>query len=154
VANYLLGNEALYSYLVARDPENTKGKVVKIREWAKARTAQDYLYASRISVAMLAASIERIPVILKRDTAREALNSTLISAFKDSLLEVDEGVLRHWSILRAGADDEAEDKLSSEQLIEVATALHTGYTYVARLTAPLKAIQQNVSGLVIDDPWS
>jgi hypothetical protein len=153
VANYILGDEALYAYLIGRHESANKPTNAQFQGWAKQRTSQDYIFASRMSVAMLAAAIERIPDILKRESARSALNSKLISQFKDSMLEVDESVLKHWSTLRAAADDTAAKKLSSEQMLEVATAIHTGYIYVARLSDPLKIIQQARTGFTIDDPW-
>ena len=153
MANYILGDEALYAYLIGRHENLAKPPNAKFQGWAKQRTSQDYIFASRMSVAMLAAGIERIENILERDSTRAALNSKLISQFKDSMLEVDESVLKHWSILRAAADDTAEEKLSSEQMIEVSTAIHTGYIYVARLSEPLKIIQQARTGFSIEDPW-
>ena len=153
MANYVLSDEALYALLIGRHKDKQESEHVKFQEWAKKHTSEDYYFASRMSVARLAAGIERIDSAMKRDSTRAKLNSELISQFKDSLLEVDESVLKHWSALRASANDADPERLSSEQLIEIATAMHTGYTYVASLTETLKTVQQNVDGLSVEDPW-
>jgi hypothetical protein len=155
VANYVLGDEALYAYLVGRhdtltDPTK-KADQAKFQAWAKNHSAQDYHYASRMSVAMLAAGIKRLPP-LRRDPAMAQLNSRLVAEFKDSMLEIDAAVLEHWATL--ASSDEAELKqLSSEQMIEIATAVHTGYTYITRLTDALVVVQKSFTDLQIEDPW-
>jgi hypothetical protein len=155
MASYVLGDEALYAYLVGPPKDETDTSKVadhaKFQAWAKSRSSQDYHYASRISVAMLRASLKRLRAF-KGEPRLQELNSRLISQFKESLLEIDETVLEHWATL-ASSDDPALKVMSSEQMIEIATAIHTGYIYVTRMSDAIKVVQQSFTSLNIDDPW-
>jgi hypothetical protein len=156
VANYVLGDEALYAYLLGRhdqfiDPVK-KADQAKFQTWAKNHSTQDYHYASRISVAMLAAAIKRLPA-LRRDPAMAQLNSRLVAEFKDSMLEIDASILEHWATL-VSSDEPELKQLSTEQMMEIATALHTGYAYVTRRTSALAVVQKSFTDLQIEDPWA
>lgn len=154
--NYLLGDEALYAFLIGRHEKSPSPDHLKFRDWAKGLSAQDFHFASRMSVAMLYAGVERISNAAKRESRRQAIESKL-AQFKDSLLEIDEVVLTHWATVRASLPDNTPPRektsVSSEQMIEIATAVAFGYVYVTRLTEDLKSIQPNFAGLEIVDPW-
>ena len=150
--NFLLDDDALYAFLVARHQSSVDPAYMKFRTWTAARPAEDAYFVSRMTVARLYASILRMTNVPKRESTRQEVESKLAAGLGiDSLLGIDESVLKHWSSLRAGLG--AATSFPSEQLIEVATAITHGYTYLTHLTPELTNMQTSVLGLHIIDPF-
>jgi len=155
VANYLLGDEALLAFLHGRHVKQPSKEDAKFAEWAKNLGKEDFLFASRMSAAVILASIERINKPARRDATRKEIESRLAS-FKDSLIDIDETILKQWAVLRANQPDPtagAVSVISAEQNVELATALTLGYTLVTRGNAELTKLQSDNPALQIIDPW-
>lgn len=155
MTNFVHSHESLYAFLIgpittpsAHVPDHTK-----FIAWSKRLTIQDVHFTSLLSVAMVRAGIYLLPNI-DRAAKLKQLESKIIAQFANSLLQVDEDVLDHFATLAGVDDSDPTSTIPFEQLIEVGTALSTGYTYVARLTPELVALQSAFSNLNILDPWT
>lgn len=156
MATYLLGFDALRAYLLGTHARAPSADDKKFRAWAQGLTPQDYVGASHISVAQLRASVERIVAPTKRDSTGREIESRLAS-LKDSLIAIDEPILKKWAVLRANQPDRMTDVasvISAEQNIEIATALAFGHVFVTRITPALTKLQEDYPELQILDPWA
>jgi hypothetical protein len=157
VANYLLGADAFATYLVGR-PKSPTPDQARFWSWAQKLTDEDWLCVSRISVAMLFASIERIADPADRNTRRKSVTTRIKEQFADQTLEVDEAVLGHWSTIRASVDDSKSwpdgSLISTEQMLEIASALNNGYVLVTRRTLALDDMTSRFTPLAVIDPWA
>jgi hypothetical protein len=150
--NLLLGGKALYSFLVGTQHE-TAERDDRFCTWASG--PQDYraYFTSELTVATLRASILEIQDIWRRESIhREFDRRLIVDLGLSSLVRVDAPMLMQWSSLRA--DLGPKTTITLEEQIEIATALHYGYVYIAPLKETLKQLQTSVHDLKIVDPWA
>lgn len=152
-----MGADVFAAYVVGR-PKTPTPMQAKFWGWAQKLTAEDWFCVSRISVAMLFASIERITDPAERTTRRKDVTTRIKEQFAEQTLEVDEAVLGHWSTIRASVDDSKSwpdgSEVSSEKMIEIASALNNSYILATRRSQALDDLVSKFTALEIVDPWA